>query len=163
MTENFDKLITKFAPSLFRKRHLVFENVEVEKKFLIDNGYQWIDEVQMGNYLLFLSKSVEGEYEIGITSFDSAFTTLQSQEKQPAKDSLHRYLGIIQNTISIWLKKYKMLFVGSFNKSRVFLYHRMFSKFFKCSDISYTPPIHGLPESWNFQLGIPESGEGEDD
>lgn len=141
MINNFNKQIA-----------ILLENLESEKKFLEDNDYEWIDDVQLGNYLLFLIKSAEGNYEVGITSFDEEFTSFQAQEKRPAKDSLHKHLKTILSTLTHWLNRYKLLFVGSFNKERTELYYRVFSKMFKCSVVEYCPPEHGLPESWNFTI-----------
>jgi hypothetical protein len=151
------KLIKESTSFCYKKeaisRLFLCESFDNEIATISSYGYELVDRYDIDDYIIFLIKSPTGDFEIGITSHEQDFTSSDAQKKkQPKNSGLLRIKTKLYQIIDRWLDQYPILYIGSMNKERTELYHRIFGKFFHVSNIKHSIDNVGFDESWDFHM-----------
>lgn len=97
------------------------------------NGEDLVEEVEIGPFILILTRNKEtGNYQVGLTTSNKEFTTIDSQqdvETEKSQTDIIQSWKKITNKIKEWVDKFSLLFVGSFNHNKVKKYHKILSRF----------------------------------
>ena len=131
----------------------IYESIDDEIAKLDGYGYKVIDRLDAGPYImLLLYDDMYNIYEISLTTGDEEFTTFDSQIKRPTTQTKGFWaFKILMPKVWEWVDKYGKLMVGSMNRSRTFVYARLFKNAgFDISDVMVNEPDGYFPESYNF-------------
>lgn len=156
--------MTKYINS-FQK--FIGESIDSELEKIEEFGYEEVERFTTPPYtLMLLHNTQEDIYEISLTTDEEDFTTFDSQiKRKPKYDqgdggvNFRASSDKLISKVSEWLEKYGDLFVGSFNESRTYKYHRIFSGLgFNLTDIQYNSNEEiGLSPSWDFTIISPKA------
>ena len=140
--------------------NILLEDFQKDINTIKKMGYNIIDQLKTDNWILFLNKATspfnnETFYEIGLTANNSGFIRFEDQMKKPTSFDIQTILKArsqIIPQIKEWIKKYEIIFVGSFNYERILIYKKILNKFFETSEINEMPFEEGFPKSWAFKI-----------